>query len=260
MSNIEKILENVNLPKQLLDKSEALLKTLFGPSFNEAGEMIADQVRLRRFTNQIKIFSKAVGKLEQNKIDPNKVNLKVLAPLIEYSSLEEEDSLQDKWSNLIAHILGGDKDIVFQQNCISILNKLSSSEAKLLDELHERLCQRRNKRHADDVVKHTARLSAGVRYWSTPPSTPEGYRLSYFSFNVFRLSKELKVSRSELEFGISNLISLGLLMWETDVQVQAEKSLGDPEDTDIDVNVDVSNTDNFTFTSIGDRFVKICKE
>ncbi|MCW3084225.1 MAG: hypothetical protein JWP12_1591 [Bacteroidetes bacterium] len=260
MANIEKIFENLNLPKQLLDKSEALLKTLFGPSFNEVGEMIADQVRLRRFTNQIKIFSKAVEKLEQNKINPQKVSLKILAPLIEYSSLEEEESLQDKWSNLVAHILQGDKDVVFQQNCISILNKLSSLEAKLLDDLHKDLSERRKKVHAEDTVKHEQRTNAKLYQFLAPPNTPEGYKLSRFSYSVIRLSKEMKIPRLELEFSISNLISLGLLMWETDVLVKAEKTSDDPENTEIDVDVDVSNSNKFTFTSIGDRFVRICNE
>ena len=94
MADIEKIIDNLNLPKQILDKSEALLKTLFGPSFDELGGMISDSVRLRRFKNQIKIFSKAQQILKDKNIDPKKVSLKVLAPLIEYSSYEEEETLQ----------------------------------------------------------------------------------------------------------------------------------------------------------------------
>lgn len=129
MADIEKILDNLNIPKQILDKSEALLKTLFGPSLDEFGGMIADNVKLRRFKNQIRIFSKAQEILKEKKIDPKKVSLKVLAPLIEFSSYEEEEKLQDKWAKLTTHILSGNGDVVFQQNCINILNKLSSEEA-----------------------------------------------------------------------------------------------------------------------------------
>lgn len=260
MADIEKILDNLNLPKQLLDKSEALLKTLFGPSFEELGGLIADQVRLRRFNNQINIFSKAQEKLRQNKIEPQKVSLKVLAPLIEYSSLEEEENLQDKWSNLIAHILGGDKEVVFQQNCITILNRLSAEEAKLLDKLHDILLEKRITRHQKLVEQHEKGKIRHPQLYKTPPKKPEEFSLDSFTFNIARLSTDINIPVSELEFSISNLISLGLLKWETDVEVEATKSSEDPEDTGIDVDVNVYNNDDFIFTSIGDKFIKICKE
>jgi alpha/beta superfamily hydrolase len=59
MGELSDIVKDLNWPKQILDKSEALLKTLFGPSFEEFGGMISDQVKLRRFKNQLKIFTKA---------------------------------------------------------------------------------------------------------------------------------------------------------------------------------------------------------
>ena len=260
MADIEKILDNLNLPKQLLDKSEALLKTLFGPSFEELGGLIADQVRLRSFNNQINIFSKAQEKLRQNKIEPQKVSLKVLAPLIEYSSFEEEENLQDKWSNLIAHILGGDKEIVFQQNCITILNRLSAEEAKLLDRLHDILVKRRIEQHEKEVEQKERWKIQYPSLYKTILKKPEELSLDSFTFNITGLSKDINIPASELEFSISNLISLGLLKWETDVQVEATKSSGDPEDTGIDVDVNVYNNDDFIFTSIGDKFIKICKE
>jgi hypothetical protein len=151
---IEKIAENLNIPKQILDKTEALLKTLFGPSFQELGGIIADQVRLRRFMNQITIFNKAQEKLLKNNIQPQKLSLKILAPLIEFSSLEEEITLQNKWANLISHILGGNKEIVFQQNCMTILNRISSNEADLLDKLHILLSKKRIEKHKIDLKQY----------------------------------------------------------------------------------------------------------
>lgn len=258
MADIEKILENLNLPKQLLDKSEALLKTLFGPSFEELGGLIADQVKLRRFSNQVKIFTKAQEKLQQNNLNPQRVSLKVLAPLIEYSSLEEEENLQDKWSNLITHILAGDKEVVFHQNCITILNKISSEEAKLIDSLHQTLQKKREERYQSQLEYYKRRVEKYPTAKVTAPKKPEEYSLSGFAFNITRLSTENNISKTDLEFSISNLISLGLLKWETNVDVSASKSSEDPEDKDIDVDVSVYNNTNFIFTSIGDKFVTIC--
>jgi len=258
MADIEKILDNLNLPKQLLDKSEALLKTLFGPSFEEAGGMIADQVRLRRFKNQISIFSKAQEKLRQSSIDPQKISLKVLAPMIEFSSLEEEPDIQDKWSNLIAHILGGDKELVFQQNCITILSKLASEEANLIDRLHDFLLQRIKENHAKISEQYEAGKVKYPLLYKTPPNLDE-YSLGDFTFNINQLSKDIHIAKVDLEFSVSNLISLGLLKWETDVQVEAAKSSEDPEDIGIDVDVNVYNNVDFVFTSMGSKFVRTCK-
>lgn len=259
MADIEKILESLNIPKQLLDKSEALLKVLFGQSFEEFGGLMADQVRLRRFNNQIKIFSKAQEKLKENKIDPKKVSLKVLAPLIEYSSLEEEENLQEKWANLIAHIVEDGNQVVFYQNCISILNKISSEEGKLIDTLHSILKRRRKEIYERKLENYNRMVDRYPEMEISKPKALESYSLNTLKFNMSTLSKQLKIAIADLEFSITNLISLGLLKWDTDVEVSASKTSENPEDTDIEVEVNVYNNDDFIFTSLGDKFIKICK-
>lgn len=256
MADIEKILDNLNLPKQILDKSEALLKTLFGPSLDEFGGKIADNVKYRRFKNQVKIFSKAQELLKQKNIDPKKVSLKVLAPLIEYSSYEEEEKLQDKWSKLTTHILTDNGDIVFQQNCIGILNRLSTEEAILLDNLHNILCERRTDRFKRQ--KQFYQLTLSGENIPSKPESPEGYSLNSFTFTIAAVARQFNIPAQSLEFRISNLIALGLIKWETTVDIRAERS-DDPDEKEIDVDVDVFNNDEFIFTSLGDKFVRVCE-
>jgi len=258
MADIEKILENLNLPKQLLDKSEALIKTLFGPSFDEIGGMISDSVKLRRFKNQLKIFGKAQEILKEKNIDPKKVSLKVLAPLIDYSSLEEEEELQVKWSKLTAHILSVTSDTVFHQNCISILNKLSSEEAVLLDQLHDKLNQKRTSKFQTQEAYSQQTISRELI--PLKPPSPGGYPLDHFTYSISAISKEMNLPKNTIQFSVSNLVALGLLKWETDVEVDAEKASEDPEDRNIEVNVDVYNNDDFIFTPLGDRFVEVCEK
>lgn len=258
MENLVKIFDSLNIPKQLLDKSESLLKALFGPSFEEFSGLLADQVKLKRFNNQVKILTKAQERLRKNNINPQKVSLKVLAPLIEYSSLEEEENLQVKWSNLISNILGGDKDIVFHQNCITILSRISSETAKLLDQLHELLEKKRNDQYQRHLQYYNQTKEKQPNLNPSPPLNPNKYSLDSFTFSISLLSEELNIPISELEFSISNLISFGLLKWETDVDVSATKSYYDSDRIDVDVNV--YNNINFIFTIIGDKFIKICKD
>lgn len=48
-----------SLPKEILNKAEKSISVVFGKSINEFSEILADQMRLRRFKNQIMIYSKA---------------------------------------------------------------------------------------------------------------------------------------------------------------------------------------------------------
>lgn len=254
MSEIGEIIKDLNLPKQLLDKSEALLKTLFGSSFEEFGGLIADQVRMRRFKNQIKIFEKAQSLLKEKKLDTKKVSLKVLAPLLEFSSYEEDEKLQEKWSNLVVNILNKEDDVLFQQNCIAILNKMSSSDAQLLDTLYKLLETKRQDRY--DLA--SKRFEQFKNSYYKPPASPKEYELETFQFNIDRLYKDLQIQKEKLDFQISNLITLGLLKWEIDIDVSAKKSNSDPEDDDIDVDYNVYNNTTFVFTPLGNKFIQVC--
>jgi len=258
MVDIEKIIDSINIPKQILDKGELLLKSLFGPSFDELAGMISDQVKLRRFKNQIHIFSKAQDILKEKNINPKKVSLKLLAPLIEYSSYEEDEKIQDKWSQLITHVLSGNKDVIFQQNCISVLNKLATEDVTLIDNLHNMLQTKRNERNQRQIASYQTQL----KYFpsTSKPKNPNEYSLNSLVFSIKVVAKALKVSEQSLEFSLSNLVVLGLLKWETDVTVKAAKSSEDASDNNIDVDVDVYNNDDFIFTPLGDKFVIICKD
>lgn len=261
MPDIEKIIDGLNIPKQILEKSEQLLKTLFGPSFEEFSGIIADQVKLRRFKNQIRIFSKAQAELKENNIDPKKISLKVLAPMIEYSSYEEEENLQDMWAKLVAYTLSGNQDTVFQQNCISILNKLSNDEAQLMERLYIILKRKRRERYNNDIKTYERLLKQYPhdQFYNHKPKSPDEYSLSSFTFNIDAIWKDLSLKKGDFYFNISNLVNLGLLKWETNVSAEGNKSDTDPEDKTVEVEVYVYNDDEFVFTVIGERFVKLVK-
>ena len=254
MGEVSEIIKDLNWPKQILDKSEALLKTLFGPSFEELGGMISDQVKLRRFKNQLKIFTKAQVILKEQHIDPKKVSLKVLAPLIELSSYEEDETLQAKWSSLTAHILTENSDTIFQQNCISILNKISNEDAQLLDKLF-----------LEFNIKKESKRQKEISYELQYPTTfknraKRAYKVHEIRFNLNEIREKIAINTEKIEFQLSNLVALGLIKWETEVEVTAEKSDEDPDDKDIDVEVNVSNNDIFVFTFLGIKSVVVCKE
>lgn len=105
------------------------------PDFvEEAGGIIHDQVRYWRWKNQIKIVKKAEDLLQKEPL-LHKVSLKVLVPLIENASLEDEDSLQNKWAAMLANAATQSQTVL--PLFPALLKELSSIEVLILDNLYE---------------------------------------------------------------------------------------------------------------------------
>lgn len=117
-----------------LDLITGFIEKLAGSSIEEAGLLLADKVKLRRLNNQIKIFSRAKEIAEENNLSIKQINLKTLVPLLEFSSLEEDENLQDKWSNLIVNFSNAKAN--YESSIFPfILNQLSSREVVELDRI-----------------------------------------------------------------------------------------------------------------------------
>ena len=74
MGELSEIAKELNLPKQLLDKGEKVIKAVFGPSISEISETFADNFRLRRFKNQVKILTKANEHITELGFDPKQID------------------------------------------------------------------------------------------------------------------------------------------------------------------------------------------
>lgn len=119
-----------------IDLIGGFIEKLAGSSLEEAGLILADKIRIRRLKNQIKIFSEAQKIAEENNITLKQINLKTLVPLLEFSSLEEDETLQKKWSNLIVRY--GDASERYESSIFpSILNQMTSNEVREIDRIFE---------------------------------------------------------------------------------------------------------------------------
>jgi len=138
----------IDITSKVLEKGIDLvggfLEKLAGSTLEEAGLLLVDKLRTRRLRNQIKIFSEAKKIAEENNISIKQINLKTLVPLLEFSSLEEDETLQQKWINLIVNFIDANQN--YESSVFpSILNQLTAKEARELDRIYE--------------VKKTSRLS-----------------------------------------------------------------------------------------------------
>ena len=130
-----------NLPapisEKAIEKAFKFLEKIIIPPCEELGLLLQDQVRLWRFKNQVRILNKAEEYLKKKNIKPQKVPFKFIAPLLEYSSFEEEETMQERWAALLAR--AADPKYIHKNNlyCLEILKQISPTEAKVLDAMFE---------------------------------------------------------------------------------------------------------------------------
>lgn len=118
-----------------IESVQSFLGKLLGPAATEVGFLLADKVRVFRFNNQIKIFSKVKEKVEENNLTLKQVSLKTIIPLLDFSSLEDDETLQEKWINLTVNFIDANKkyeSTIFPY----LLNQLTSEEVQILDNMY----------------------------------------------------------------------------------------------------------------------------
>src|SRR5713101_4624484 len=81
----------------------SIVKRMLGPAADELAEMLRDSVRLYRYERQIKCLEKAERMAQEAGFTPQAVPPKILFPLLEGASFEEDEDLHDMWAALLAN-------------------------------------------------------------------------------------------------------------------------------------------------------------
>ncbi|HZL14253.1 MAG TPA: Abi-alpha family protein [Verrucomicrobiae bacterium] len=121
--------------------AKEFLEKIAGPPAEEFGLFLGDQVRLFRFRKQVKLLADAGEILKQAGINPKKVPLKTLFPILEGASLEEDESMSARWAALLATAANPKSTITVQPSFPEILKQLSPLEAKILDLIFDMINQ-----------------------------------------------------------------------------------------------------------------------
>lgn len=134
-------MSEVNIKSTTIEKGLELAKEflgkLMGPSIDEMGLLISDNIKFYRFKNQIRILNKAQRYIEKKGIDSQEIPIKILVPLLENASLEEDTELQFKWANMIGNMADSETNI--QNNVFPyILGQISNEEYQSLEELYKK--------------------------------------------------------------------------------------------------------------------------
>lgn len=111
----------------------AIVKRMLGPAADELAEMWRDQVRLYRYERQLKCVEKAEKMVQDAGFTPKAVPIKLLFPLLEGASLEEDEDLHTMWAALLANAASPENAGKVRPAFSAILRELTPDEAALLN-------------------------------------------------------------------------------------------------------------------------------
>jgi hypothetical protein len=127
-----------------------LLDKLAGPAAKELGLALKDHMRVFRLKRQLRLFERVKEMLAESNMQPGQVPFKLLLPLVENASVEENDNLQDRWAAMLANA-AVNREV--HPSFPEILKQLSEKEVAYLDACFEYL---EAKRHVDEDMKTPA--------------------------------------------------------------------------------------------------------
>lgn len=117
----------------------AIVKRMLGPAADEVAEMWRDKVRLYRYERQIKCVEKTEKMARNAGFTPKAVPPKILFPLLEGASLEDNEDLHTMWAALLANAAYPEVSDTVRPGFIAILKHLSHDEAVLLKWMRDQL-------------------------------------------------------------------------------------------------------------------------
>lgn len=179
------------------------LKPLLGQAAEEIGAMLADEIRLHRWSRQLKILERANSILAKKGITAKPIHLKVLVPLLDSASLEEEAKLEEMWAKLLASASENNQERSFYFICTEILKNISSNEAKLLEWMYEKW------------ETESKRLKSGWPFPGMDDSYIHEHAVKFHRDEIWACSKLSLLNNQIL---IDNLMRLNLIRYEeTDI-------------------------------------------
>ncbi|MEW7281322.1 hypothetical protein ABW636_22255 [Aquimarina sp. 2201CG1-2-11] len=257
-----------------IDLAKDFLGKLISPAVEETGLLMKDKIASWRFENQIKILNKAKDYCLKHKISPKQVSFKLICPLLEYASLEEDEKLQDKWSILISNLVDSEQNIenhVFPY----ILSQMSLSEYEALE---KSVLNKKSRVEKLNQEMETYKKEFPEKEKSIIAKIEEHKDEIYTEFHLElsdlkNIERELLNLISEQEtlddtnlkdFEISNLVRLGLIKNVIEHSVRAEP-IHLPNniewESQLDVEVGINpEYDYYNLTELGELFICACIE
>ena len=211
-----------------------LAKAILGPATGEFAERIHDGVRLYRFGRQLKCLQKAEKMAKDAGFTPKAVPIKLLFPLLEGASFEEDENLHTMWAALLANAASPENAGRIRPGFIAILKQMDPHEAALLNTFYEEL------QAEVEVTAENEFRKSGLDDWT--------------------LSKQLR-SLTSLDAKVAALIEKTLSLEGLTAQLLIEKTFWrkDAENVFTEVEPAEGLESTFTLTFRGRAFIEACR-
>jgi hypothetical protein len=120
----------VEVAERITQEIRELLSLFLKPAVSETGLWLGDRVHIARERNLQKVLAKAKFELESAGIEIKPVQGRIFIPLADACSLEEDEDMIHRWSNLLIGAVCGNPLL---PSYIRLLSELSPEQARLLD-------------------------------------------------------------------------------------------------------------------------------
>ena len=224
MDYISVALANSGIPAAL-EAAKELISKLLGPSAEEVGLLLQDRVRQYRLRNQLKVLGKTQQILVESGIEPKSVPLRILVPLLEAASLNDDENLSERWATLLANASLGNPSINLYPTFVRILDEISAHDVLILDYMRKQMW-----------VYGT---SDNIQYYQFRPKIQEALKLPDIDYEVL----------------VDNLVRLGLCISDNSLLPDTvQKSLNQVKELD----GKLIRRDVLILTELGIEFTNAC--
>jgi hypothetical protein len=131
VTGLGKAMESFEL---LTRETREFIFSLIGPAGQEFGLLLGDWMHVARQKALTSIIARAKLKVDEVGGQIHQVPLKVLVPMMESCSLEQDSEMMERWANLLAGAACGEQVLPAH---VQILSQLTPEAARVLDRIHK---------------------------------------------------------------------------------------------------------------------------
>ncbi|MBN1467211.1 MAG: DUF4393 domain-containing protein [Fusobacteriaceae bacterium] len=186
----------MTIPNDLKELIPFVVKILGEPA-KEVSNLVTDQLKFIRFKNQGRIILRAEKFYKDNQIKPKEIPLTSFFPLIESASLEENENIQNIWSNLLINACNPNNNN-FLNGYIDILKQLLPDEIFILDTFYKFLLNK-VKKEIPNIIENSHVFDNYMCFKS-------------YNFNEFlEIVLDNKMEKDRLKIYLDNLVRLNII-------------------------------------------------
>lgn len=203
-----------------VQEANGLIQKFLGPACDEAGELLADKIRVFRLKNQVRTLKDAERILEKEGLSPKAVSLKTFAPLLEAAALEDDKDMASRWANLLATAADPRRIGDIEPSFIEVLKQLTPTQARIVEEIY-----------------------ASIKMEQIPSDV---WHVRGFRSEALRT--QLSVDKDEFAIAVDNLVRLGLITFSATITSLRNRH----------ARFQLANRENLCATFLGNAFFAAC--